>query len=282
MRLLVVGRTGQVARELARAAPGAHCLDRTALNLADPAAATAAIAATDADAVINAAAYTAVDRAEEDEDLATAINGASPSAMARAAAAKGIPFLHISTDYVFNGAGDAPWRPEDATDPLSAYGRSKLAGETGVRAAGGTVLRTAWVFSAHGHNFMKTMLRLGAERDSLRIVDDQIGGPTPARAIAATLLEMARQLLAGQGAPGIYHLSGTPDVSWAGFATEIFDQAGLACAVEPIPTSAYPTPAHRPLNSRLDCTSLNVVFGLARPDWRQAVTETLKEIRDAA
>ncbi len=282
MKILVIGRTGQVARELARAAPQALCLDRAAADLADPDAAAAAVAQADADAVINAAAYTAVDRAEEEEPLATTVNGTSPGAMARAAAARGIPFLHISTDYVFNGSGSAPWAPDDATAPLSAYGRSKLMGEQQVRAAGGTVLRTAWVFSAHGGNFVKTMLRLGAERDQLTIVDDQIGGPTPARAIADALLVMARQLAAGQGGPGVYHLSGAPDVSWASFAAEIFAQTGLNCVIRPIPTRDYPTPAPRPLNSRLDCTSLGTAFGIERPDWRHALEEVLKEIRDAA
>ena len=197
MRVLVFGQTGQVATELARqAAPdmAMTCMGRDRADLSDPAACAAVIAASDADVVINAAAYTAVDRAESAEDLATTINGTAPGAMAAACKAAGIPFLHVSTDYVFDGSGTRPWQPDDATGPLGAYGRSKLAGEQAVRAAGGAhaITRTSWVFSAHGANFVKTMLRLGAERDKLTIVADQIGGPTAAADIAAALLTMAR------------------------------------------------------------------------------------------
>ncbi|MFC2970593.1 dTDP-4-dehydrorhamnose reductase [Acidimangrovimonas pyrenivorans] len=284
MRLLVFGRSGQLARELARLAPGATFLDRAAADLSDPAACAAAVTRADADVILNAAAYTAVDKAEEEEELATAINGAAPAAMARAAAARGLPFLQVSTDYVFDGAGEAPWRPDAPTAPLGAYGRSKLAGEAGVRAAGGAhaILRTSWVFSAHGANFVKTMLRLGAERDGLNIVADQVGGPTAAADIAAALLVMARAFAAGAAASGTYHFSGAPDVSWAGFAREIFARAGLTCAVTEIASSAYPTPARRPLNSRLDCTTLKTAFGIDRPDWRQSLTRVLKELEIAA
>ena len=237
----------------------------------------------DADAVINAAAYTAVDRAEEEEALATAINGHAPAAIARAAAARGLPFVHVSTDYVFDGAG-GPYAPDAPTAPLGAYGRSKLAGEEGVRAAyeeagGGphVVLRTAWVFSAHGSNFARTMLRLGAERDALRVVDDQRGGPTPAASIARALLTIAGRLR--EGAPsGTHHLAGAPDTSWAGFAREIMARAGLSCAVEGITTADYPTPAARPADSRLDCRSLRAAFGIARPDWREGLDDVLREL----
>jgi dTDP-4-dehydrorhamnose reductase len=280
MRLLVFGKTGQVARELQRVLPDARFLGRDAADLADPAACAAAIAATDADAVINAAAWTTVDKAEAEEAAATTVNGAAPAAMARAAAARGLPFLHLSTDYVFDGAGTRPFAPDDPAGPLGAYGRSKLAGEKGVRAAGGAhaILRTSWVFSAHGANFVKTMLRLSETRDRIAVVADQIGGPTPAAAIALALREMARALIADPGRSGTYHLAGAPDTSWAGFARAIFRAASRPTGVEDIPSSAYPTPARRPPNSRLDCTTLHETFGIARPDWQQGLAAVLKEL----
>lgn len=284
MKLLVFGKTGQVACELQRQALGeVIALDRGAADLSDPAACAALIASYDVDGVINAAAYTAVDRAEDDEDLATTINGAAPAAMAQAAAAKSIPFLHISTDYVFDGSGTRPWQPGDAVGPLGAYGRSKLVGEQGVRAAGGAhvILRTSWVFSAHGQNFVKTMLRLGADRDSLNIVADQIGGPTAAADIAASCLSIARRLVTGQGASGTYHYAGAPDVSWADFAREIFKQANLSVAVSDIASSAYPTPAKRPGNSRMDCAALETKFSIPRPDWRTSLAAVLNDLKKA-
>jgi dTDP-4-dehydrorhamnose reductase len=278
-RLLVFGRTGQVATELARIAPDALFLGREAADLSDPAACAAAIAAHAPRAVINAAAWTAVDKAETEEAAATVINADAPGAMARACAARGIPFVHLSTDYVFDGAGDAPFAPDHPTAPLGAYGRSKLAGETAVRAAGGphVILRTSWVFSAHGTNFLKTMLRLGATRESLTVVADQIGGPTPARAIAQACLTIADHLARNPQDSGTHHFAGTPDVSWADFAREIMAQAHLPCTITDIPTSAYPTPARRPANSRLDCTSLTR-FHLGRPDWRAAVRTALHDL----
>lgn len=279
MKILVFGRTGQVATELARAAD-VVALGRAEADLGAPEACTAAIADHAPDAVINAASYTAVDRAEEEERLATVINGAAPAAMAEACAIRGVPFVHLSTDYVFSGAGEDPWDPLAPPVPQSAYGRSKLAGETGVRAAEGchAILRTSWVFSAHGANFVKTMLRLSRERDRLRVVADQIGGPTPARAIARACLEIAAQLADDPGKSGTYHFSGAPDVSWHAFATEILARAGRATEVTAIPTEAYPTPARRPLNSRLDCRSTEDVFGLKRPDWRAALSDTIAEL----
>ncbi|MEX5728049.1 dTDP-4-dehydrorhamnose reductase [Rhodovulum iodosum] len=280
MKLLIFGKTGQVATELARRAPGAVFLGREDAALTDAAACAARIAGSGADAVINAAAYTAVDKAEEDEATALAVNGTAPAAMARAAADKGIPLLHISTDYVFDGSGDTPWTPDAPTAPLGAYGRTKLAGEEGVRAAGGrhAILRTSWVVSAHGGNFLKTMLRLSETREALNVVADQVGGPTPAGAIADALLRMALALHRGEAEGGTYHFSGAPDVSWADFAREIFAQAGRDVTVTDIPASAYPTPAARPANSRLDCTTLMRDFGIARPDWRQGLAEILKKL----
>lgn len=280
MRLLVFGKTGQVARELQRLTPDAQFLGRDEANLMNPAACAAAVTASGADVVINAAAWTAVDKAEAEEAAATVVNGEAPTAMARAAAAKGVPFLHISTDYVFDGAGDLPFAPDHPTAPLGAYGRSKLAGEIGVRAAGGPhlILRTSWVVSAHGANFVKTMLRLGRERDSLNVVADQIGGPTPAAAIADALLAAAKAMAKGaQG--GTHHFSGHPDISWADFARAIMAEAGLSCRINDIPSSEYPTPAKRPLNSRLDCRTLTAAFGIPRPHWRIGLGAIVKELR---
>lgn len=278
MRLLVFGRHGQVARELARAAPQALCLGRGAADLARPGAAAEAIAGHAPEAVVNAAAFTAVDAAETAEEAALRLNAGAPGEMARDCAARGIPFLHISTDYVFDGSGTRPWQPDDAPAPLNAYGRSKLAGEAAVRAAGGTVLRTSWVFSAHGSNFVKTMLRLSESRDHLRVVADQVGGPTPAAAIARALLAMAATLRQAPAQAGLYHFAGAPAVSWAGFARETFARAGRRVEVEEIASAAYPTPARRPLNSRLDCSATEAAFGIPRPDWREGLQAVLAEL----
>ncbi|OOY27834.1 dTDP-4-dehydrorhamnose reductase [Thioclava sp. L04-15] len=277
--ILVFGQTGQVAQELQRLMPDAAFLGRNRVDLRDPDAAAQAIRETKPEAVINAAAYTAVDKAEEEGALAQVVNGDAPAAMAEACSALGIPLVHISTDYVFDGSGETPFKPTDPTDPLGAYGRTKLAGEEAIRATGGTfaILRTSWVFSAHGGNFVKTMLRLSESRDHLTIVADQIGGPTPAKAIAEASLTMAAQLQRSPEKSGVYHFSGSPDVSWAGFAREIFARAGRGVTVEDIPTADYPTPAKRPLNSRLDCSDL-AVFGLTRPDWRSGLNEVLIEL----
>ncbi|EDM73258.1 hypothetical protein RAZWK3B_03520 [Roseobacter sp. AzwK-3b] len=280
MSLLVFGKTGQVATELAARAPDAVFLGRTEADLSQPEACAAAITAHRPWAVINAAAYTAVDRAEEEEALAHVVNADAPEAMARACAANGIPLIHISTDYVFDGAGTAPRATTDPVAPQNAYGRSKLAGEEAIAQAGGAfaVLRTSWVFSAHGANFLKTMLRLSESRDALNIVDDQIGGPTPAADIAAACLTIAEQMRADPGKTGIYHFSGAPDVSWKEFAETIFAMAGRRVAVGGIPTADYPTPAARPLNSRLDCALTETVFGISRPDWRMGVGSVLKDL----
>lgn len=278
MRLLVFGQTGQVAQALVRLVPEARFLGRAEADLTDPEACAAAVAASDAEAVINAAAFTAVDRAEAEEALAKLVNGAAPTAMAWAAAARGVPFLHLSSDYVFNGGGVSPFKPGDPTGPLNAYGRSKLAGEIGVRAAGGQhlILRTSWVFSGKGTNFLTTMLRLGQKRDTLPVVADQVGGPTPALAVAKALVIAARAMRDG-ATGGTEHLSGAPDVSWAGFAREIMAGARLDCRVEEIATADYPTPARRPLNSRLDCSGLEATFGITRPDWRAGLADVLRE-----
>lgn len=277
--ILVFGKTGQVARELQQLGT-VMALGREEANLSDPQACAEAIRHHSPDAVINAAAFTAVDQAEDEGVIETVINGDAPTAMAKACTGLGIPFVHISTDYVFEGTGKDPWQPQDQTAPQNAYGRSKLAGETGIANSGGTyaILRTSWVVSAYGENFIKTMLRLSATRDVLNIVGDQIGGPTPARDIAMACLQIAEQLIQEPSKSGIYHFSGTPDVSWADFAREIFEQAGKSVTVTPIPSTDYPTPAQRPLNSRMDCTATKRVFGIERPDWITGLKTILDDL----
>lgn len=278
--ILVFGKTGQVSTELQRVG-GVLALGREQADLSDPAACADAVRHHAPKAVINAAAYTAVDRAEEEEAFATIVNGEAPKAMAQACADLGIPIVHISTDYVFEGVGEIPWRPDDVAAPQNAYGRGKLAGEIKIRNSGAVhaILRTSWVVSAHGGNFVKTMLRLSETRDVLNVVADQIGGPTPARDIAAACLEIAKQLIQDPTKSGTYHYSGAPDVSWADFATAIFAQSGRLMTVLPIPTADYPTPAQRPLNSRLECRETEQTFAIPRPDWRDGLKEILQELK---
>lgn len=283
MKVLVFGETGQVARALALVGPArgiaVQTLDRHAADLSDPAACAAAVMATDADAVINAAAWTAVDAAEDQEAAARVVNAEAPGAMARACADRGLPFVQISTDYVFDGSGTAPWTPDAPTAPLGAYGRTKRAGERAVLDSGAraVVLRTAWVFDGTGKNFVTTMLRLSKTRDALNVVADQVGGPTPAEAIATACLTIAERLAEGTGQGGVHHLSGAPDVSWADFARAIMATAGRDVTVTDITTDQYPTPAARPANSRLDCRSLTTAFGIPRPDWQAALTHIIEE-----
>lgn len=282
--ILVFGKTGQVATELQKLAPAARFLDSAEANLTDPMACAHWITALKPATVINAAAYTAVDKAEDDEETARLVNGASPIAMAAACAELDIPFVHISTDYVFDGSGKSPFKPDDPTTPLGTYGRTQLEGENGVRLAGGrsVILRTSWVSSANGNNFLKTMLRLGAQRQTLSIVADQVGGPTPARDIADACLEIALQLRHNREKAGTYHFTGATNVSWADFGRAIFEHVGLPCTVIDVPSSDYPTPAKRPANSRLDCDLTQKAFDIQRPDWRSAIISIdnqLKELR---
>jgi dTDP-4-dehydrorhamnose reductase len=279
MTVLVFGKNGQVGSALARM-PGVIALDRTEADLCDPSACARIIAQTQAIGVINAAAYTAVDRAETDQSLAHLVNALAPAAMAKAAAARGLPFVQLSTDYVFDGQGSAPWSPSDMPAPLGVYGASKLAGERAVQEAGGTyaIIRTSWVFSATGGNFVKTMLRLSGEHDQLNIVSDQIGGPTSASAIAVACLKAVHKLAKNSSLSGVYHFSGGPDVSWAQFARSIFDQAGVMVKVNDIPSSDYPTPAKRPINSRLDNSDFLTRFDLERPDWRRDLRLVLADL----
>lgn len=288
IKALSFGFSGQVATELRRIAGASHDLalkavPRAEADLENPRRCAEIIAEAEADIVINAAAYTAVDKAEEEEARALLINGDAPGAMAEAAARRGLPFLHISTDYVFDGGGDRPWRETDPTDPLGVYGRSKRLGEEAIIEAGGphVILRTAWVFAAHGGNFVKTMLRVGAQRSELTVVDDQRGGPTAAADIASALLTIARAWRAGRGESGVFHFCGAPPTTWCGFAREIFARAGMPTppTVRPIATADWPTPAQRPKSSVLDCAKIERVYGVKQPDWRPALAAVLEELR---
>ncbi|MFN7222384.1 MAG: dTDP-4-dehydrorhamnose reductase [Paracoccaceae bacterium] len=284
MKLLVFGQSGQVARALARLAPDAVFLGRDQADLTDPASCANAILRENPEAVINAAAFTAVDRAESEYETARLVNALAPAAMAAACAQIMVPFVHISTDYVFDGSGSTPFGPHDPIGALGSYGRTKAEGEALVRASGVVhgILRTSWVFSAVGNNFVKTMLRLSETRDRLSVVGDQHGGPTPATAIAEACLTIAARLRQDAALSGTYHFSGAPDTTWADFARAVFFLAGRNVVVIDIPTEQYPTPARRPLNSRLDCSATESAFGLARPDWHAGLRDTLIELETFA
>lgn len=277
MKVLVFGQTGQVARELS--AHGAvTTLSRREANLLYPEACAEAILSRKPACVINAAAYTQVDRAEEEEQAATTINAHSPEAMARACAHLDIPFVTLSTDYVFDGKGQRPWREEDPGAPVNAYGRSKYLGEQAVLGSGARalVVRTSWIFSPHSSNFVKSLLRAGEAKDGYSIIDDQVGGPTPAKSIAAALLSMVSQPL-GLTEQGIYHFSGLPSVSWFEFAQTIFRFAGQDPVLSRISAADYPSTTQRPANSRLDCSKIRDVFNIQQPDWRINLREVVKE-----
>ena len=280
LRLLVTGAQGQVVRSLIERAPEGvevTALGRPELDLADPASIRAAFDAQSPDVVVNAAAYTAVDKAEAEEELATRVNGEGAGLVAAAARALGAPVIQLSTDYVFDGSLDRPYREEDPVNPLGAYGRSKLAGEEAVAAANPrcVILRTAWVYSPFGANFVKTMLRLGQTRSEVRVVADQRGSPTSALDIADAVLVIAHRMLAAPGPEtyGVFHMTGGGEASWAEFAKAVFAQAQAfgrpPVEVIPISTAEYPTPARRPANSRLDGARLQRDYGIALPDWRE-------------
>lgn len=281
--ILVTGGTGQVGTGIAHAnrdrfelvVPG-----RDALDLASPSAIDAAVAARDWAAVLNCAAYTAVDKAESEPDAAYAINAEAPAALARATALRGIPLLHVSTDYVFDGAKPAPYEEGDPVAPLGVYGASKEAGERRVREANPNhlILRTAWVVSPWGGNFVKTMLRLGTEREELRVVDDQIGCPTGAIDIAEALLTLAEHRIADEGAPGTFHFTNTGETSWFGLAEAIFANRAHAPRLTSIPTSAYPTPARRPANSRLSTQRIARDHGIVARPWQAMLAELLGQL----
>lgn len=291
MKILLIGKNGQVGQELQRTLlplGEVAALGRESLELGDLAALKQVLAAQAPAVIVNASAYTAVDRAESDEALATAVNAGAVAAMAAYAREHGALLVHYSTDYVFDGTKEAPYREDDATAPQSAYGRSKRAGEEAILASGcqALVFRTSWVFSSHGGNFIKTMLRLAGERDSLSVVADQFGAPTSAELIAdVTALAIAahrRGALAG----GIYHLTAAGATSWHGLASYAIERAiahGASLKVDPsqikpIPTEAYPVPAKRPRNSRLDTSKLCGALGLQMPDWKVHVDRLIDQL----
>ncbi len=295
MKLAVTGTSGQVVRALIERAPAGVmvvALGRPAIDLADPAGIAPALAAIGADAVVNAAAYTAVDKAETDRDAAFAINAAGAGAVAAAARTLGLPLIHISTDYVFDGTKRAPYVETDRPAPTGVYGASKLAGEVAVTAAhpDAVIARTAWVYSPFGANFVKTMLRLAATRDELGVVADQVGNPTSALDIADAVLAIAANLLARPDDPtlrGVFHMTGSGEASWADFAAQVFAasvaRGGPVARVKPIATTEYPTPARRPANSRLDCSRLAAAHGVRLPDWRvsaEAVVARLLTVQE--
>lgn len=282
MKLLVFGQSGQVAREIQRRLPTdmtATYLSRAQADLSCPEVCADAVSRSDADGVINAAAWTAVDQAETEEAAATVVNGDSPGAMARAAAAKHVPFLHVSTEYVFDGRGAVPYKPDDRVGPVNAYGRSKLAGERAIQAAGGNtlILRTSWVFSIHGSNFVKTILSLAKVKDDLNVIADQIGGPTSAASIADALIVAARAMKSGQ-AGGVHHFAGGPDVSRSDFARRIVERANFSCRVTDTLSATYPSKVQRPLNSGLDCASFTAAFDWPRPDWQAGLDDVVREL----
>lgn len=287
--ILITGGSGQVGTELARfrwpEGWRATVLTRADLDLTDAAAIAAKVAERPWAAVINAAAYTAVDRAETEQVAAWQVNALAPAAFAAACAAAGIPMVQVSTDYVFAGDREGAWRPDDPVAPLGVYGASKLGGELAVRTSGArhAIVRTAWVVSAHGANFVKTMLRVGAERERLTVVADQNGSPTAAADFAGALATVAMRLADDAGAPsGAWHFSNTGPTTWHGFATEIFAQGarrgGPTPVVEAIPTSAYPTPARRPANTLLDTAALTRDFGIVPRPWQAALSDILDEL----
>jgi len=301
MKAMILGRNGQLGWALERrlhGLPGLLALGRDELDLADPAAVAAAVDSARPTVVFNAAAYTAVDRAETDRDAAFAVNARAPEALAAACARIGAILVHYSTDYVFDGRKAGRWVETDPTGPLSVYGASKLAGEQALAASpcASVVLRTSWVYGDHGANFAKTMLRLATERDALRVVSDQHGAPTWAGRLAEASESIARQALASGDAAGwlgerrgVYHASAAGETTWTDYARCVLSVAQTlppwadrlkvrAEQVEPIPASAYPTPAQRPANSLLDCSRLAGTFGCAMPDWRGDVEAYVRRL----
>jgi dTDP-4-dehydrorhamnose reductase len=292
IRLLQFGADGQLGIELARIAGDDSALRNTVLSqdqvdfTRPDDIAAAVLAAPELDVVVNCAAYTAVDRAESEKALAEQVNSIAVGRMAEACQRRGVPLIHVSTDYVFDGTKSSPYVETDPTGPLNAYGATKLAGENRIRAElkAHVILRTSWVYSAHGANFVKTMLRLGAEREELRIVDDQIGAPTSARDLADAIVTVVRALAAPGDANrfGTFHFANAGETSWRRFAEEIFRQApwaGIRAKVVPIGSGEYPTPARRPANSRLDTGKIRKIFGIVPPPWEKSLAPVLAQLQ---
>lgn len=290
-RMVVTGCKGQVVTSLIQQAPldgrfEIIAVGRPVLDLSHPETIDAAIRAAKPDVIVSAAAYTAVDQAETDEEAATVVNGTAAGAIARVAASLDIPLVHISTDYVFDGDKPSAYVETDPVAPICAYGRSKLVGEQAVsiETSNYAILRTSWVYSPFGKNFLKTMLHLAESRDSLDVVDDQIGNPTSALDIANGVLTVAANLIASDdhSLRGLFHMTGAGEGSWADFATTIFAtparEGGSRAFVRRIPASAYPTPAKRPTNSRLNCAKLAAFHGITLPDWKQSTESVVKHL----
>lgn len=294
MRILVIGKEGQVARSLAERAPhhGATVIliGRPALDLADPSGIGETLSDIGGDIIVNAGAYTAVDQAESEPELVDAINGIGAGAVAGAAAAMQIPVVQISTDYVFDGTSSRPYREDDPTRPIGVYGASKLLGEEAVMAmtANHAILRTAWIYSPFGKNFVKTMLRLARERDEIAVVADQVGSPTSALDLADGIIAVCRNLLGSSDDTlrGIFHMAGTGIATWAEFAAAALAQSerlgGPTARIRPIGTADYPTPAKRPANSRLDGGKLASIHGITLPHWRLSLETCVKRLLDEA
>ncbi|MXQ13995.1 dTDP-4-dehydrorhamnose reductase [Microvirga makkahensis] len=291
MRIIVIGKEGQVARALSERAhrhkAEAVLLGRPKLDLADPSGIEDILREKGGDLIVNAAGYTAVDQAEAEPELADAINGIGAGVVAGAAAAMGVPLIQLSTDYVFDGTLDRPYREDDAVKPLGAYGASKLLGETAVAAEteDHVILRTSWIYSPFGKNFAKTMLRLALEQDEIGVVADQVGSPTSALDLADGIYGVARNLLerpGEKGLRGIFHMAGAGFASWAEFAAEIFALSGRlggpAARVRALSTADYPTPARRPANSRLDCAKLEAAHAIRLPPWQASLEPCLQRL----
>ncbi|PIW32017.1 MAG: dTDP-4-dehydrorhamnose reductase [Rhodobacterales bacterium CG15_BIG_FIL_POST_REV_8_21_14_020_59_13] len=279
MKILVIGSSGQVASALARQA-GAHeviRMGRPQIDLVHPAGIADIMGQISPDVIINAAAHTAVDRAEDEIEAARALNETGPAALARSAEARGVPFIHISTDYVFNGLGGAPYAETADTAPLNVYGQTKADGEKAVLAVNpdALIVRTSWVYAPEGTNFVRTMLRLAAGGETMNVVDDQIGRPTEAHALADALLDLAEQMRGGADG-GLLHVTNTGEASWKDLAEASISGAGLSTRVTGIPTSAFPTRARRPGDTRLDLSRAQAVYGITLPDWRESLERCLE------
>ncbi|AZD09726.1 dTDP-4-dehydrorhamnose reductase [Pseudomonas chlororaphis] len=294
MKILLLGKNGQVGWELQRSlaplgeliALDRHMVDGLCGDLSDLEVLRATIRQAKPDIIVNAAAYTAVDKAESETELADRVNGVASSVLAQEAALLGAWLIHYSTDYVFNGQGATPWQETDAAAPVNHYGSSKLAGEQAIIASGCKYLifRTSWVYGARGNNFAKTMLRLAKDREVLNVISDQIGAPTGAELIADVTALAIVQVMQRPELAGLYHLAANGEVSWHGYACYVIDFAQAnseqlaVTAINPIETTAYPTPARRPLNSRLNTQKLRDNFSLHLPDWQNGVTRMLREV----